>query len=94
METGRTSKLSVAEELLAVLMHLHLGLLLQDIADRFNVSASTVSLIFTTLLRLLSVELRQMFSWPTRDLVAHYTPKQFSKYPNTKVIISWRSISI
>ena len=53
MEKGRRSKLSVAEELLAVLMRLRLGLLLQDIADRFNVSASTMSRIFTTWLRLI-----------------------------------------
>ena len=48
METGRRSKLSVADKVLAVLMHLHLGLLLQDITDRFNVSASSMSQIFTT----------------------------------------------
>ena len=83
MEMVRRSKLSVAEELLAVLMHLCLGLLLQDIADRFNVSTSTMSRTLTTWLRLLSVELRQMFPWPTQDLVAQYTPQQFSKYPNT-----------
>ena len=43
MEMVRRSKPSIAEELLAVLMRLCLGLLLQDIADRFNVSASTMS---------------------------------------------------
>ena len=64
METGRKSKLSVAEELLAVLMRLRLGLLLQDIADRFGVSVSTMSRIFTTWIRLLSVELRQLFLGP------------------------------
>ena len=94
METGRRSKLSVAEELLAVLMRLRLGLLLQDIADKFNVSASTMSRIFTTWLRLLSVELQQMFPWPTRDLVAQYTPQQFSKYPNTRVIIDCTELYI
>ena len=90
-EMVRRSKLSVAEELLAVLMRLRLGLLLQDIADRFNVSASTMSRIFTTWLRLLSVELQQMFPWPTRDLVTLCTPKQFTKYPNTRVIIDARN---
>ena len=48
METGRKSKLSVPEELLAGLMCLHLGLLLQVISDRFDVSISTMSRIFTT----------------------------------------------
>ena len=94
MEKGRISKLSVAEELLAVLMRLCLGLLLQDVADRFNVSASTMSRIFTTWLRLIIVEFWQMFPWPTRDLVPQYTPKRFSKYPSTRVIIDCTELYI
>lgn len=76
METGRKSKLSVSEELLAVLMCLHLLLLLQDIADKFNVFISTtMSRNFTTWLRLLSVELRQLFPWPSRDVTTQYMPQ-------------------
>ena len=67
MEMARRSKRS--RRAVGPLMRLRLGLLLQDIADRFNVAASTMSRIFTTWLQLLSVELRQMFPWPTRDLV-------------------------
>ena len=47
MEMERRSKLSVADKVLAVLIHLCLGLLIQDLADRFNVSVSTMSQIFT-----------------------------------------------
>ena len=35
-----------------------------------------------------------MFPWPTRDLVAQYTPQQFSKYPNTRVIIDCTELYI
>ena len=67
-------KLDVAGELLAVLMRLRLGLLLEDVADRCKVSVSTMSRMFTTWLRLLSTELQLLFPWPSRELVAQYTP--------------------
>ena len=35
-----------------------------------------------------------MFSCPTRDQVAQYTPKQFSKYPNTRVTIDCTELYI
>ena len=86
MEKGKRSKLSVAEELLAVLMRLRLWLLLQDVADRFNVSASTVT-SFHHLATTYNCRVLANFPWPTRDLVPQYTPKRFSKYPSRRVII-------
>ena len=40
---GRKRKLALIDELFAVLMRLRLGLLLEDVADRFGVSPATVS---------------------------------------------------
>ena len=45
---GRKRKLSPREEFFMVLIWLRLGSLEQDLADRFGVSCSTVSRIFTT----------------------------------------------
>ena len=40
---GRKRKLDLEEEMLAVFMRLRLGLLLEDIADRFEIGLSTAS---------------------------------------------------
>ena len=90
----RKRKLDVAGEFLAVLIRLRLGLLLEDVADRCKVSISTMSRIFTTWIRLLSTELQLLFPWPSRELVAQYTPPQFIKYPNTRVILDCTEIFI
>ena len=71
----------MAGELLAKLMRLRLGLQLEDVADRCKVSVSTISRLFTTWLQLLSTEPQLLFPWPSRELVVHYTPTQFKKYP-------------
>ncbi len=66
---GRKRKLSLEEELLAVLMRLRLGLLLEDMADRFDIAKGTVSKLFTTWIKVLAVELKTVFPWPSNELV-------------------------
>jgi len=66
---GRKRKLSLEEELLAVLMRLRLGLLLEDMADRFDIAKGTASKIFTTWIKVLAVELKTVFPWPSKELV-------------------------
>lgn len=80
-------KLSAEEEFLSVLMRLRLGLLVEDVADRFGVSCSTYSRIFVTWIQVLAVNLKKIFPWPSKELVASHTPAAFKKYPNTRVII-------
>jgi DNA-binding NarL/FixJ family response regulator len=57
-KTGRKRKLTFREEMLLVLMKLRLGLTNHDIGNRFNISDSMVSSIFTTLIKVLSNCLR------------------------------------
>ena len=33
------------------------------------------------------IELKKMFPWPSKELIAKNTPATFKKYPNTKIII-------
>ena len=85
---GRKRKLSLEEELLAVLMRLRLGLLLEDMADRFDIAKGTVSKLFTTWIKVLAVELKTVFPWPSNELVLQKkTPAQFKQYPNSRILI-------
>ena len=86
-DIGRRRKLTTEEELLSVLTRLRLGLLAEDVARRFQVSPSTYSRIFSTWIRLLAIELKKMFPWPSKELIVKNTPAAFKKYPNTRIII-------
>ena len=68
-------------------MQLRLGLLLEDMADRFDIAKGTASTTFTTWIKLLAVELKTVFPWPSRELVLQKTPAQFKQYPNTRILI-------
>ena len=91
---GRKRKLDLEEEMLAVFMRLRLGLLLEDIADRFEIGLSTASKQFTTWIKIMAVELKFLFPWPAKGLILRKTPSQFKKYPNTRVIIDCTELFI
>ena len=48
---GPLQKLRLEQELLLVMMRLRVGLMVHDLAFRFQISTSTVSYIFSTLIR-------------------------------------------
>ena len=83
----RERQLDLVDEFLAVLMRLRLGLLVEDVCQRFGVSPSYYSKIFTTWVVFLAKELCLMFPWSSADKVKLHTPPQFLKYPNTRVIV-------
>ena len=91
---GRKRKLALIDEFFAVLMRLRLGLLLEDTADRFRVSTSTMSRLFITWVIFLAKELRLLFPWPSRELVQKHASEDFSKYPNTRIVIDCTEIFI
>lgn len=85
---GRPRKLSCFEEFTLVLMKLRLGLFNHDLAHRFDVSESSVSLIFRTWIRLLRSELEPLIILPPRDVLKVQMPPLFKEhYPRTALII-------
>ena len=75
------------DEFLMAMMRLRLGLLEQDLADRFCVSTSTVSRTLITWYTVLADHLRHLITWPSRDVSASRMPQCFKKFPFTRVMI-------
>ena len=60
--------------MLAVFMRLRLGLLHEDIAERFEIGLSTASKQFTTWIKVMDCELKFLFPWPAKGLILRKTP--------------------
>ena len=74
---------------------MHLGLLEQDLADRFEVSCSTVLRNFTTWINFLNLKLKEIPLWPDKDVIYGNMPKVFQElHPNTKVILNATEIYV
>jgi len=84
---GPKRKMRLIDEFLLVMMRLRLGLLEQDLADRFCVSTSTVSRILITWYNVLADHLRHLIIWPSRDVILKRMPQCFKKFPGTRLII-------
>ena len=88
LEKGRPRTLRLIDEFFLVLMSLRLGLLLEDIADRFCISKSTCGVICDRWITYLHHKLAFLTVWPSRDLINKHMPQKFKrKYPNCRVII-------
>lgn len=77
---GPQRKLSLEQEFLLTLMKLRMGLLIEDLAWRFDVSAGLTSQIFFTWIRLISLDLRFMIMWPSRRDIRQNLPEMFQKH--------------
>ena len=91
---GRPTTLQLEDEFFAVLMKQQLGLLSEDIAERFSISVATFSRIFVKWIGVLYKELRLLFPWPSQNAINAQLPSQFHKYPKTRVIIDCTEIFI
>ena len=85
--TGNRS-LSPDAELLLTLMKLRHNFPELDLAQRFSISQSTVSRIFSTWTLCLYHTFKEINIWPSRALINKYMPKDFQdKFPSTRVVI-------
>ena len=84
---GPSRKLSFLDEFLLVLMRLKAGLFVQDLADRFGVSISLVSRICITWITLLYYELKDIFPFPTQELVRKNMQEEFAEFATTRIIL-------
>ena len=87
--------LSLEQELLITMMRLKLGLLVHDLAFRFNVGDNLISCVFFTWIKLFSKELSWLLMWPDRHIIRRNLPTMFRKYyPKCVVIIDCAEVFI
>lgn len=90
---GRPRSLRLVDEFFLVLLRLRLGLLLEDLAQRFHISKSTCSNITNQWIPYLSEKLSFLTAWPSRMTINKSMPMKFRrKYPNCRVIIDCTEI--
>ena len=102
MNTSTTDKMRTAkstlpliDQLFAVLVRLKVGLFVQDISDRFQISPASFSMYFTTWISLLHAELKLINPFPSLDIIQRTMPDSFkAKYPSTRVIIDCTELFI
>ena len=83
------------EEFFLVLVRLRLGLMEQDLADRFGVSQSTVSRITNTWINFMYLQLKQICMWPSKEIIKSFMPHVFkNQYPSTRVIVDATEIYV
>ena len=95
LKNSHLRSLTLEQELLLTMIRLRLALLSDDLAHRFKISISLVSYVFTTWLKLISLELKWLIHWPDRHLIRRNLTSVFCKYyPNCCIIIDCSEIFI
>ena len=92
----KPNKLHGKDQLLLVLMKLRLGLLNEDLADRFQISVGTCSSIFCTLVKFLSQFFGDaLITWLPKEVVRSNLPVVFAeKNKNVRCIIDCSEVYI
>ena len=91
---GPERVLSPENELLLTPMKLRLSLNSQFLGHLFGVSSSLVTVILSTWLPLLSLDLKPLIFWPTREQSQNYYPDCFQKYKNVIAIIDCTEVPV
>ena len=94
-EATTSSKLPPIDQLFMFLHKLRLGSLDQDLADKFNISQSTVSRTTITWVNFLYCVLGSQPLWPSRDQIDKAMPDSFKKlYPRVRVTLDCTELKV
>ena len=92
---GPQRKLSPLEEFFLTMIRLRVGLLEEDLADRFGVHPSTISRIFITWINFLYHKFKSILLWPSKAQIQQCMPQCFRrKYPSTRVILDATEVKV
>ena len=92
---GRHRVLDSKDEFLLTMMKLRLGLLFEDLGDRFSISKSAASKIFQCWIRALSTSLRCLIYLPhDEEKIWESTPQRFRKFSRLNGIIDCTEVFI
>ena len=95
LKCGRPCKLTQLEQLFMTLVRLRLGLPELDLAQRFDISQSSVSRITMTWINLMYHNLKALECFPPFHVIKKYMPEPFkTEYPNTRLIIDATEFSV
>ena len=96
LKCGRPCKLTQLEQLFMTLVRLCLGLPELDLAQRFDISQSSVSRITMTWINLMYHNLKALECFPPFHVIKKYMPEPFkTEYPNyTRLIIDANEFSV
>jgi hypothetical protein len=95
LKPGLGRKLKLELELLLIMMRLRLGLLVHDLACRFQISDSLVSSIFIIWIKLMRLELSYLIVWPAKHVIKENLPLCLKKfYPHVRCIIDCTEVFI
>ena len=90
---GRPRCLRLVDEFFLVLMRFRLGLLIEDLCDRFYISKTTCANVINHWIGFLSVNLSFLIPWPDKETNSMTMPSQFqSKYPRCRAIVDCTEI--
>lgn len=91
-QMGRPRVLRKIDEFFLVLIRLRLGLLIEDLSQRFHISKSTCGDIINKWITYLSVKLSFLTPWPSKHVIQKTLPGKFQRYPRCRVIIDCTEI--
>ena len=88
-------KMSVANQILSVLLRLRLALTFEDIGRRFKVSHQLISKVYHSWVEIMSEHLSKCIVWLPRETIQRTLPKSFiTSFPKTTCIIDCSEIYI
>jgi hypothetical protein len=95
LRPGPSRKLTLEQEFLMVMMRLRMGLLVEDLAFRFQVSTGLVSSVFQTWIKLMRRELAWLIMWPSKAITRKNLASCFKRwYSKVRCIIDCTEVFI